>query len=73
MRKSILNDDFSVNTFPNRDVLSVFKKESEKSLTIHQGMSVKEIAEIVSEKVIAVVKEQFKATEEQFNHRETKI
>jgi serine/threonine protein phosphatase PrpC len=43
---------------------------SEKNLNIHQGMSVKEISEIVSEKIITVVKEQFEATKTQFETKE---
>jgi serine/threonine protein phosphatase PrpC len=46
----------------NKDILSVFKNTKEKELTIQQGMSVKEISEIVSEKIIDVVKKQFEAT-----------
>lgn len=52
------------NSFQNKDVLSVFKETSEKDLSIHQGMSAKEISEIVSEKMFAVIKEQFDATKD---------
>jgi serine/threonine protein phosphatase PrpC len=55
------------NSYSNKDVLSVFKETSEKNLSIHQGMTVKEISEIVSEKLIKVVKEQFEATKSQYN------
>ena len=54
------------------DVLSAFKETSEKNLNIHQGMSVKEISEIVSEKIITVVKKQFEATKTQFETKEKK-
>jgi hypothetical protein len=60
------NNDFAGNNFSNRDVLSAFKQRSEKSMTIQQGMTVKEISDVVSEKVIAIVKEQFQTTKEQF-------
>lgn len=70
MSKLTLNPDFSVSTLSQRDVLSVFKPQATESLTIQQGMSVKEISEIVSEKVIAVVKEQFKATKEQYQAKQ---
>lgn len=58
------------NSYTNTDVLSAFKERSEKNLAIHQGMSVKEISEIVSEKIIAVVKEQFEATKIQYETKE---
>lgn len=60
------NTNYANNSNPNKDVLSAFKERSEKNLSIHQGMSVKEISEIVSEKIIIVVKEQFEATKTQF-------
>jgi len=64
------NNEFSTSMLSTSDVLSVFKQQPEKSLTIQHGMSVKEISEIVSEKVIAVVKEQFQATKDQFRPSE---
>ena len=60
------NNNCENNSLPNKDILSVFRNKDEKNLTIQQGMSVNEIAEIVSEKVIGIVKEQFQATREQF-------
>lgn len=66
--------NFNINaantSHPNKDVLSVFKETPEKNLSIKQGMSVKEISEIVSEKIITVVKEQFEATRIQFEAKE---
>jgi serine/threonine protein phosphatase PrpC len=66
------NTDFTVQSFSNQDVLSVFKQTSEKNMEIQQGMSVKEISEIVSEKIIAVVREQFEVTKTQFENKEQK-
>ncbi len=66
MSKLTFNPDFSVSALHHKDVLAVFKPHTEKSMNIHQGMSVKEISEVVSERVIAVVKEQFQATKEKF-------
>jgi len=60
------NKNYANNSYSNKDVLSAFKETSQKNLAIHQGMSVKEISEIVSEKIIAVVKEQFEATKIQY-------
>ncbi len=62
MSKLVLNNGFSGSTFSNKDILSVFKQHHEKSMTIQQGMSVKEISDVVSEKIMALIKEQFEAT-----------
>ena len=64
--------DFAQTSFCNKDVLSAFKHPSEKNFTIQQGMSVKEISEVVSEKIITVVKEGFEATKSQFETQRTK-
>jgi len=66
------NTNFANNSYSNKDVLSAFKETTEKKLNIHQGMSVSEISEIVSEKIITVVKEQFEATRTQFEIKEKK-
>lgn len=50
------------SSYSDKDVLSAFKDTSKRNLSIHQGMSAKEISDIVSEKIISVVKEQFEAT-----------
>jgi hypothetical protein len=50
--------------------LSAFRETSEKNLTIHQGMSVQEISEVVSERIMNMVKEQFEATKVQFELKE---
>ncbi len=60
------NTDFSIDTFANKDVLSVFKQKTEKHISIQQGMSVNEISDIVSDKIISIIREQFKDTEEKF-------
>ena len=70
MERLSFNTNYSNNSYSNNDVLSVFKESSEKKLSIHQGMSVKEISEIVSEKIITVVKEQFEATKVKYETRE---
>lgn len=64
------NTDFEGNTFSDKDVLSEFKQHTEKIMTIHQGMSVKEISDIVSDNIIALVKQQFQTTKEQFQANE---
>ncbi len=51
------------------DILSAFKQKSKKSLIINQNMSDKDISEVVSEKIINIVKEQFQVTEENFRQQ----
>lgn len=66
------NNEFSSNIHSNKDLLSGFKQYHEKTMTIHQGMSVKEISDVVSEKIISIVKDQFQATKEQSQVEEMK-
>lgn len=69
MEISSFNIDFSNSSFSNKDVLSAFKGGQEKTQDIQQGMSIKEISEIVSDRIILVVKEQFEATKVQFENK----
>ena len=64
------NTDFASSNLSNKDVLSAFKQNPEKTLTIQQGMTPKEISDVVSDKIIAIVKEQFQATKEKFEEKE---
>ncbi len=64
------NSNFTNSVSLNKDVLSVFKKTSEKNLSIHRGMSVKEISDIVSEKIMTVVREQFEETKIKYETKE---
>ena len=72
MESTSFNKLFLNNSFSNADVLSAFKEKSQKDLSIHQGMSVNEISEIVSENLIKVVKAQFEATKVQFEQTKAK-
>lgn len=60
------NPDCLPITSKDRDVLSTFKNRSEKPGQIVQGMSPEEISEVVSDKVIEVVREQFQNTKNIF-------
>ena len=60
------NLEFSNSCLSNRDVLSAFNQNPEKRLTIQQGMSVKEISDVVSDKIILIIKDQFQATKEEY-------
>lgn len=66
------NSNSGNNSNFNKDLLSGFKEKSDKNSTIQYGMTVKEISEIVSEKIIKVVKDQFEATKIQFEQKEKK-
>lgn len=66
-----LNNEATSNAFLNQDVLSVFKQNTKRAMTIHQGMSPTEISDVVSEKVITVVKEQFEVTKTEFQQKGT--
>lgn len=61
------NNELVYSLEANKDVLSVFKQSSDKKFTIKQGMTIREISDVVSEKIINVVKEQFDITREDFN------
>ena len=50
----------------NRDMLSGFKQHSDKGMSIRSGMTVNEISDVVSDKIINVVKEQFKRKEQKY-------
>ena len=63
------NNEIECNTVSNKDVLSAFKRKTEKNLTIQQDMSISEIAEIVSDKIIILVNEQFQSTKNQFQNK----
>lgn len=70
MKTLSLNTNPSHKQFYKIDLLSVFKQSSEKNLSIHYGMSSKEISELVSDRLIEVVKEQFEATKRKFEYQE---
>lgn len=66
MNKLFLNTESHSMLASNKDVLSAFKPLADRQSTIQQGMSVQEIAEVVSDRVLAVIQDQFKATKAEF-------
>jgi len=63
MNSIINNTGFSILSYNNKDILSVFKKQSsDKKEIIEKDMSASEISEVVSEKIIILIKEQFEKT-----------
>jgi len=72
METLLFNGNYPDYSYSNGDILSVFKEKSEKKFDIHQGLTSKEISEIVSDKIIKVVKEQFEATKIEHETKENK-
>lgn len=65
------NKNYTNDFFSNEGVSSTLKEITGEKFNIHQGMSVTEISEFVSEKIITVVKEQFEETRTLFILSET--
>jgi uncharacterized Fe-S cluster-containing radical SAM superfamily enzyme len=61
------NQEFDQRYTREQDILSAFRKGDRVQATeIKQGMTPEEISEVVSDRLIAVVKEQFDAAKKQF-------
>lgn len=65
MYKSFYNPDENQNCVMEPDVLSVFRKEKNIPNQIRQGMPQNQIAEIVSNKLISYIKNQFEEVKKQ--------
>lgn len=66
MKTLTFDTDFASNTHSEKISIQVFNQNKEKSVNIRFGMTPKEISDVVSEKLIAVVREQFEVTKKQF-------
>jgi hypothetical protein len=66
MNSLSFNQELNQGNFREQDILSVFRKDRAQVTEIRQGMTAKEISEVVSDRLIAVVKEQFDAAKRQF-------
>lgn len=53
-----------------RDVLAAFRRTSEKKQEIQRGMSPQEIAEVVSDRLMTVVRGQFEHAKREFEQKE---
>lgn len=67
---TFFNKNLNQGNYADRDVLSAFRKTLEKKSEIQRGMSPQEIAEIVSDRLMEVVKDQFQAAKKQFDEKE---
>lgn len=65
MYKSYFNPEENQNCVMEPDALSVFKKEKNATNQIRQGMQQNQIAEIVSDKLIDYIKNQFETVKNQ--------
>lgn len=59
MNKTFFNPEENQSCVMESEILSAFRKHKEKPSQIQQGMSPDEIAYVVSEHLISVIKEQF--------------
>ncbi len=66
------NPEFNQNTFSEKDVLSAFRQESKKHTEIRQGMSPREISDVVSEHLMSVVKQQFETAKKEYQAKKNK-
>jgi len=64
------NQELNKGNFSDHDVLSAFRKGPVQVTDIQQGMTAKEISEVVSDRLIAVVKKQFDAAKKQYEENE---
>lgn len=65
------NQQFNQSSMGERDVLAGFRRTSEKKLDIQRGMSPQEIAEVVSDRLMTVVRGQFEAARREFEQKES--
>jgi hypothetical protein len=72
MKTLLFNEKHTVNSFQNREAFTVIKEKPIKKNLIQNGMTINEISDIVSEKIINVVKEQFEQTKINFESLEKK-
>ncbi len=60
------NPNFLQEVYSEKDILAAFNQNSEKPKEIEPGMTPDEIAEIVTEKLMVIVRAQFEATRIEF-------
>jgi hypothetical protein len=59
------------DNYRDRDVLSVFRKTPKKKTEIEPGMSPEEIVEIVTDRLMDIIREQFQAAKKQFQEKQS--
>ena len=66
MNKISLNPIENQNYLMERDILSAFREQPEKSKQIQQGMSPVEIADIISDRLMDIIKKEFETVKQDF-------
>jgi hypothetical protein len=66
MKKISLNTAENQDYWMEKDILSAYRQQTEKSNHIQQGMSPLEIADIVSDRLIDLVKAQFDSVKAEY-------
>jgi len=66
MNMTFFNPEENQNCVSESDVLSAFKQNREKPNQIQQGMSPLEIADIVSDHLMLVIKQQFEVAKREY-------
>jgi hypothetical protein len=67
-----LNSEENKNYLMEKDILSAFNQVAEKPTNINQGMSPKQIAEVVSDHLMTVVKKQFDTAKQNYQAQSVK-
>lgn len=68
---TFFDDNMNPGSFGDRDVLSAFRQTPENRAEIQRGMSPQEIADIVSDRLMKVVKDQFEAAKKEFDKKKS--
>ncbi len=66
MKKISLNTSENQDYWMEKDILSAFRQQPVKNNQIQQGMSPFEIADIISDSLIDIVKQQFETSKEEY-------
>jgi hypothetical protein len=66
MKKISLNTAENQDYWMEKDILSAFRQQPIKNNQIQQGMSPLEIADIISDRLIDIVRQQFETTKEEY-------
>lgn len=69
MPELTFNSGFESLVHEDNDVLSAFRPKAAKAEEIRQGMTPDELADVVSDRLIAVIKQQFEETEKKFQEK----
>jgi len=66
MNSLFFNNASTDMSFANKDILAVFNTQKEKPSTIEEGMTVEEISDVVSDRIMDIINKQFEETKKEF-------